>query len=318
MRLGIPRGYFYYDYYLFIETLFHDSETELVFGEPNNEEIMQSGIALTVDEACLPIKLMAGQVSSLINDCDIILIPRIMKDLAGRWLCPKLLGLPELMTSAVVSDKIYVTEPVHFNNKNRTRECFWKLCRKTGMKRTRFNNAFEKAFGRIADVYAGRNNMHVEASWEFIPEEPGPDEILLPNTVNVLLAGHCYNIYDKFTNFNIMKKLDTLGIGAMTEGSVPHSEMEICIKKSGLIKEPFWEAFVRILGTALYMRDKVDGILYLSSFSCGLDAMIIEMLKSRVSDLPIMVVKIDEHRGEAGLDTRLEAFADLLEKRRVS
>lgn len=29
-----------------------------------------------------------------------------------------------------------------------------------------------------------------------------------------------------------------------------------------------------------------------------------------------MVLKIDEHTGEAGLDTRIEAFVDMLERRR--
>lgn len=317
MRLGIPRGYFYYDYYLFIDRLFRRSGVEIIFGEESNESILKKGIELTVDEACFPIKLFAGQLDSLERKCDKVLLPRIMKDRAGRWLCPKLLGLPELMTEVVSCHKYLVTDPVCFDDKKDTEKSFWKICKAAGISRDRYKRAFADAYSRLTDVFNGIQNVHVEAAWEFTPEIPGSGEILLPNTVRVLLSGHCYNVYDKFINANIMKKLDDLGIETVTEKDLMHTEIERAVGDAGLIKEPFWEAFVRIFGTAMVMKKKVDGIIYLSSFSCGLDAFIIEMIKNNTENIPMMVLKLDEHRGEAGMETRLEAFADLLERRRA-
>ena len=71
---------------------------------------------------------------------------------------------------------------------------------------------------------------------------------------------------------------------------------------------------MRLYGAALHIRDKVDGIIYISSFSCGLDSFIIEMIKTHITDVPMMVLKLDEHRGRAGFETRLEAFSDLLQR----
>ena len=42
----------------------------------------------------------------------------------------------------------------------------------------------------------------------------------------------------------------------------------------------------------------------------------LELIKHHIGDFPFMVLKIDEHTGEAGLDTRIEAFVDMLERRR--
>ena len=44
--------------------------------------------------------------------------------------------------------------------------------------------------------------------------------------------------------------------------------------------------------------------------------MIIEMIRNRIGDFPMLVVKLDEHTAEAGIDTRLEAFAELLERQK--
>ena len=63
------------------------------------------------------------------------------------------------------------------------------------------------------------------------------------------------------------------------------------------------------------MSDTVDGIIYLSSFSCGVDAFVSDMLRLHLGDIPFMVLKLDEHKGNAGLETRIEAFVDMLERR---
>ena len=60
-----------------------------------------------------------------------------------------------------------------------------------------------------------------------------------------------------------------------------------------------------------------DGMIYLSSFSCGIDSVVTELIKIELGDFPFMVLKLDEHTGEAGYNTRLEAFADMLKRRRA-
>ncbi len=63
---------------------------------------------------------------------------------------------------------------------------------------------------------------------------------------------------------------------------------------------------------ALIRRKEVDGIVYVSSFCCGTDSVTIEMIKNRIASFPFLVLKLDEQTGEAGYNTRLEAFREVL------
>ena len=87
---------------------------------------------------------------------------------------------------------------------------------------------------------------------------------------------------------------------------------------TGLMKAPYWRFYRENFGKAMALLKKgsVDGILYVSSFCCGTDSVTIEMIRSRIGDFPMLVLKLDEHTAEAGMDTRLEAFAELLDRRR--
>ena len=316
MLLGIPRGFFYYEYVSFINKLFQDTDVTIISGQENNESTLKIGGRLTVDEACLPVKLFVGQVETLCSQCDKVLILRVMKDHSGGWLCPKLLGLPELSSRITEGKKLLVTEPIYFNNKNKAKKALRHMFKKLGIKKDIFERNFEKAYGDQMKVTLGVKKSHVEAAWEFMPDPPREGEILLPNTKKVLVLGHCYNVYDKFANCDIMKKLDDLAISAVTGSELTQSRREEAVKRLDLEKKPFWEAFVRIVGTAMELKNNVDGIIYLSSFSCGIDSLISEILKTHLKEIPMMMLKLDEHRGQAGLQTRLEAFSDLLDKRR--
>lgn len=315
MYLGIPRGFFYYDYIEFIRLFFEGTDCELVIGKENDYPVFEKGMKATVDEACLPIKLFAGQIEELHSRCDRILIARIMKDCNGMFLCPKLLGLPELYMKSAGSQKLLVSEPMYFNSRSRLKRAMWHISRSLGIDRRDFERNFKRAYERQLQIALGKTKAHVEAAWEFTPQLPAKGEIVLPNTKEVFLAGHCYNVYDKFSNGHIMRKLDELGVGVITEKSFSQREKAEGMNSVKLIKTPYWESVERILGAVIYARNHVDGIVYLSSFSCGQDSIIIELLREHTEGIPLLVLKLDEHQASAGVDTRLEAFSDMLQRR---
>jgi predicted nucleotide-binding protein (sugar kinase/HSP70/actin superfamily) len=114
---------------------------------------------------------------------------------------------------------------------------------------------------------------------------------------------------------DVLKKLNKLGIGAVSEENIKDDIIENQAKR--LFKRPFWTFAKKSYGFSTYLAEnkKIDGIVYISSFACGIDSVVIELIKDRLGDFPLLILKIDEHTGEAGFDTRLEAFADMLERR---
>jgi hypothetical protein len=63
----------------------------------------------------------------------------------------------------------------------------------------------------------------------------------------------------------------------------------------------------------------VDGVIHLAPFSCTPEVMAHNALLTlqRECQVPILSLSFDEHTGRAGLLTRLEAFVDILERRRL-
>ena len=50
----------------------------------------------------------------------------------------------------------------------------------------------------------------------------------------------------------------------------------------------------------------------MSSFPCGPDSLVNEIILRRVKGIPILNLVLDGQEGSAGLETRLESFVDII------
>ena len=298
MKVGIPKGLLYCEYNQFFTTFFSELGAEVITSADTNKEILNQGVKYCVDDACLPIKIFHGHVASIKDKCDVIVIPRLMQVRKNEYICPKFCGLPEMVLNSIDNMPISITEPIYANSK----KSLYKWAKVAGKKVTNNNfktkNAFIKAFEQQKKSEVG------------ILDEG--------YNIKIALAGHPYNIYDDFTNMNLVKKLNRLGIGVETMEFT--NDLLIDLEIEELYKRPFWTFARENYGFAanVVKERKVDGIIYISSFNCGTDSVIIELIKNNIGSFPFLTLKIDEHTGEAGIDTRIEAFADMLERRMLN
>lgn len=295
MKVGIPRGLLFYKFHPFVTTFFNELGAEIVLSPETNKEILNLGTKTCVDEACLPIKVFHGHVLYLKDKCDVIFIPRIMQLNKNEYICPKFCGLPEMVINDIGGIKKAITHPIYAYSYGALRP--WAL--KTGLIFTKnyfkIKKAYDSALNAQSKFTSGINNKDYK--------------------IKIALVGHPYNIYDNFINMKLVDKLNNLGIGVITEEFVSQSNIDNEIK--ALYKKPFWTFTKNTYGFSSYIvaNDKIRGIIYISSFACGIDSVTIELIKNKLKDFPILVLKIDEHTGEAGLNTRLEAFVDMLQRR---
>lgn len=295
MKVGIPKGLLYYKYYPFLINFFNNLGAEVVTSCDTNKEILNEGIKYCVDEACLPIKVFHGHIAMLKDKCDILLIPRIMQLREKEYICPKFCGLPEMVVNSIPNMPAVIDTPIYA-----------------------FDNAKLYRFAKEAGRMITKDNIKIRKAYKLALEAQRKFKSGIKDTgfrINVALLGHPYNIYDNFINMNLVKKLNNLGIGVITEENIDNLLIDKEVKS--LYKKPFWTFARNSYGSAVYLakNNKVDGIVYISSFACGIDSVILELIKDKIGEFPILVLKIDEHTGEAGVDTRLEAYKDMLERR---
>lgn len=294
MKIGIPKGLLYYKYYPFLETFFSELGADVITSEDTNREILNQGVKHCVDEACFPIKIFHGHVSSLSDKSDIIVIPRIMQIREREYICPKFCGLPEMIINSIQDTPNLITEPIYATSRNK----LYSWAKVAGGMVTKDRYEIKRAFNTAL--------AHQEKHRTGIKDKD--------YKLNIALVGHPYNIYDDFINMDIVKKLNKLGVGIITEEYVDDNLIDREAKE--LYKRPFWTFARNSYGFATYISNQkmVDGIIYISSFACGIDSVVVELIKDKIRDFPFMVLKLDEHTGEAGLETRIEAFVDMLER----
>lgn len=296
MKIGIPKGLLYYKYYPFIQTFLKELGAEIIISDDTNKRILNDGVKYSVDEACLPIKVFHGHVASLRDRCDLIIVPRIMCIRDKEYICPKFCGLPEMIKNSI-PDMPEITElPLYINSEKNLYNWFRKLGFMVTKNLYVIDTAYVKALETQRSFKSGINDNGYD--------------------INIALLGHPYNIYDDFVNMNLVEKLHASGVGITTEEFVPGASIDEEVSK--LFKRPFWSFARNSYGAAAYLHstNKIDGIIYISSFACGIDSVVIELIKDRIGDCPFLILKIDEQTGEAGMNTRIEAFVDMIERRK--
>ena len=289
MIIGMPKGYVYYRYRPFITAFAEEIGVELKYVDEINQDIIDRGSRLCADEACLPVKVMRGQIDKLSEECRYVCVPRIMKTEFGETLCPKICGMPDM----AASDKLVFNEAVCINDRKQLHKYLKRQLKKMKIKRRGLAKAIDKA-------------SKAQRGYRYSDDEG--------YEYNVFIAAHEYNLNNTYSNMNLADRLHRMGIGVIQGRDISRYEKITRIEKLHLIKRPYWDALTDILARAVILSEQktVDAVICMSSFNCGIDSILTALIYKYVTDIPVFNLKIDEHRADAGFETRLEAFGDIV------
>ena len=141
----------------------------------------------------------------------------------------------------------------------------------------------------------------------------------LVKPLSVVVMAHGYNLYDERLSMRLLDKLEKMGVKAFTSLNITREQQLNSIKELGEIQ--YWANELDLTGTAAYylLNNSVDGIIALSAFGCGPDSLMVDEIQYHANErnMPMIHLTIDEHTGEAGFVTRLEAFVDMLSRKKI-
>lgn len=316
-RVGIPRALFYYQFYPMWKTFFEELGVELVVSDRTSKIILDEGVKSCVDEACLPVKIFHGHVLNLKDRVDYIFIPRYTSISKNEYVCPKFGGLPDMIRNTIPGLPGIIDTEINLRKKKSEG---LKAAYEIGSLFCNNRKLIAKAYKKSLESYKDfRNQVKKGALPGDIIEKKltalkKPDKF----TLNIAVIGHGYNIYDSYINMNLLQKLKKQNVNITTIDMI--SERIINQKAETLQKKMFWNFGRKAMGGVLDILDRnyMDGIIYLMSFGCGVDSFVCDLVERKIrqrSDLPFTVIMLDEHSGEAGLNTRIEAFIDMIRRR---
>ncbi len=310
MTVGIPRGLHYYKYFPLWKVFFEEIGTELAISPETNRRIMEKGLASCVGEACLPVKAWFGHAESLKGRCDLLFAPRYTSVHEKEYICPKFGGLPDMARHSLPGlPDLLAPEVNRHDRADGGLRAAVLAGRVLGVKERECRHAY----GRAVAAYLTHRATQVGQVYEAarLPSDGG--------RIKVLLLGHCYTTGDRFLNMDAAGKLAALGVDTIT---LEHFDGR-ALRQAALPQEKpvFWSPGTAAMGCAYLLMEQpvVDGVLNLTCFGCGVDSFVSYLFERRVRScgIPFATVSLDEHTGQAGLETRLEAFTDTLLHRRA-
>lgn len=332
--IGLPRALVGYLYLPLWATFFQALGIRVMISGETTRSTLDEGVRLAVDEACLPVKVYFGHVAQLVKTgVDLLFLPRLVRIEKRAFICPKFMGLPDMVRAGIPGLPPLLDPVVDVQKKSLTALAV-EVGKRVGASPLQSWWAWRKAMS----VYRWyRSRLREEQTfpeqvvrwWQGATcQELSSNQLkLLPKTkgkhsssdLTVGVLGHPYNVYDSFVNMQLIKVLARWGVRVVTADMLPPAAIER--EARSLPKEIFWTFGHRMAGAAYYwfQQGGVDGIIHVVSFGCGPDSLVGELLQreaARRGKPAFLLLTIDEHTGEAGFLTRVEAFLDMIRRQK--
>lgn len=317
-RVGIPRAMGYYYLYPFFRTLLTELGAEPVLSPPTTKKTLERMEVCPTDEPCLAVKLHFSHTDALAqrDDIDFIFLPTIAR-VEKTWCCPKFLGIADMTRHGLRLDDRRIMAPVieYSDNDQEMLSSLLSLAQRLGVTdRGKIAQAIHRAreaqqqyrelciTQQITTPEAYRLIEHGTTPPAIVPPADGP---------TIAVIGHPYIIYESISQ-GMIERLRTDGRVVTAEMVAPSDvAREMTTIDEG---ERLWPFEAMLLGAALHLlrQGKADKIILVGSFECGPESVIESYIEDEAhrQGVPLMVLAMDEHSGEAGLVTRLEAFMD--------
>jgi predicted nucleotide-binding protein (sugar kinase/HSP70/actin superfamily) len=317
--IGLPTALMDPYYRSFWKPFFEELGLSVIETGATTKAILNKGIRFSVPEICAPMKIYTGHVADLLDrGVDLIYIPRFISIKKGDTFCPKFLGLPDMLKYTIpnLSPKMLT----HYINAKQDNIASFKNYAAIGRRFTnsyrKINNAIKAGCEKWLEFrkYCILNKYNCQMANEKVFN--GKTVLIKDLPIKIGVIGYVYNVYDDILSMNILNRLYQLGVNAVTFEMLGNEVINHHLYD--FKKTLFWTFSNNLYATAyrFFNDPTIDGVIHVTAFGCGPDSFLGKLLEldSNQYQKPFMTIRVDEHTGENHLQTRVEAFIDMITK----
>jgi predicted nucleotide-binding protein (sugar kinase/HSP70/actin superfamily) len=296
--IGIPRAFLYYRYKILWKNYFQSLGYNIVLSDITTKETIEVGKKYSIDEACLSSKIYLGHIYNLKNRCDYILIPRICNYGKGENVCVKFNANYDIVKNIFPNLKI-----LDYNIEKTKKTSEFISLIKLGLK-------LNKNIIRVLYSYIKAKIKEKKYNKTQLKNQ---NKKLKNKNTKILIVSHPYNTYDEYIGIPIINKIQNQNIEILYSDIMKKKLARKYSKK--LSPTLYWTYSKELIGSIEYYKNYISGIIYLTSFPCGPDSLVNELMLRKINNIPSLNIIIDEQTSEAGLETRIESFIDIIKER---
>jgi predicted CoA-substrate-specific enzyme activase len=293
-RIGIPKALTTHSLHPLYSVFLSGLGMDVVLSDVDSRGDLKSNSGF-----CFPAQITHGAVLDLVkNGLNLIFLPHVMRmpqanNCRDSYLCPITQAGPYFLTKAFPEVR-FLTPLLDFTNGYAASSALVEMAvRDLGMPRVLASQAWAAA-------------VRAQTKAEDALLELGQQALqraLTDGKLVILLAGHSYNAFTPEASQSVGKKLSSMGIPVIPADCLAPVE-----------KGPTaWHFANNILNAVALSRQHSNlFLLCVSNFSCTIDAFTQATLGSELGEKPYLILEIDAHTADAGVQTRLEAFLDII------
>lgn len=299
MTIGLPRAMLFYRYGVLWETFFSELGCDVVISGETSRKTLSDGIKYSIDECCLPSKIYMGHVYSLIGRCDYILVPRVGGYSRKSDVCVKFNALCDIVRNTFEDARV-LDYNIDTPEGETELKAFLRMGLALGKGVARTLAAYCKA--KLAQVSEDRRKSKLQE--ETLSRRDG---------MKILIVSHPYNSHDRLIGGPVTRYIEKLGGVCIFADAVDRSKSLRLWRE--LSESLYWLYNKELVGAIKLFEDRVDGIILLTAFPCGPDSLVNELILRKSVKVPTINILLDELQAEAGLQTRIESFMDIIAER---
>jgi predicted nucleotide-binding protein (sugar kinase/HSP70/actin superfamily) len=345
MKITFP---YWGNYTIAFEALFEKLGLDVVLPEKTNSRSIEEGAKISPEMYCLPLKINVGNyLSAIRRGADtIFMVTSLGGSCRLRYygdIQQKILSETGHNVNFVIFDQD--VRDVYRKIKEISSASFWKIA-KAGLffyeklrliedleKKASYLRPREKNKGEtdkiLLQAFLGLEKAKDKRSldklkkeiWQKVAKIEIDEKKVVPK---VGIIGEIYTVTDGAINFGVEEKLGREGIEVHREMDITyHLKKKIFPWKDWLIQRkinPYLKSTVgghgrdAIYEILNYVKKDFDGVIQLLPFGCMPETSVRPILQKihLETGIPFLSLSLDEQVAEAGIDTRIEAFVDVV------
>ncbi|MHA1910773.1 MAG: acyl-CoA dehydratase activase [Candidatus Kariarchaeaceae archaeon] len=297
--IGIPRALLTHSLFPLFAKFFKELGFQVILSGIDDEKDM-----ITNAPFCYPVQIAHGAVLDLVKKgVEHIFVPHVNllpkeKEWKDSTICPVAQSNPYYI-SGIFPEIVFLSPVLDFSEGYEKSESLIDIV----VKEFQISPDFAK------EAYLKAVKAQQEVENEFLRLGKEALAKLEDSDFGVLLVGRSYNAFPPETSQSIAKKLTSRGVPVIPFDFIP-------VGGEGDFSW-FFSNYVQF-AVNLVKKNKKLFLLYINSFSCTIDAFTQSFVRSEMVSKPYLIMEIDAHTGDAGTQTRLEAFVEIIKNYKIT
>jgi predicted CoA-substrate-specific enzyme activase len=300
--VGVPMAFSVYTLWPLYSWFFHELGIEVRL----SEEISHDGVARTEGSYCFPAEIAHGAVQDILNSgLDYIFVPHFRDlesytDEVHASFCPITQSLPYYIMKAFpeIDEKKFLAPIVSFKfGMEKALEEFIAMGARLGVSERDVRRAFDIGCKKQGEFWERYRQMGKEAY----------EQAAAANHPVIAILGRPYNAFTRDANMGIPLKFTTRGYSVIPFDMLPFEQAHI-------FDNMYWYYGQQDMKASVLLKDEPNiFVTFITNFSCAPDSFMLHYVKWIMGTKPFLVLELDSHSADAGIDTRVEAFLDIIE-----